>query len=83
MPATTGLLVAACPLLQQAWCADRILLPRCAGAHPACSLCPRAETTRDAIEEVFNKFAKRDDVGLIIINQNIADQIRGTVASHK
>lgn len=43
---------------------------------------PIAETTRDQIEETFEKFIARGDVGLIIINQPVADQIRARLAAH-
>lgn len=34
------------------------------------------------IEETFQKFIDRGDVGLIIMNQPFADQIRGRIAAH-
>lgn len=42
-----------------------------------------AETTRETIEQTFNKFLQRGDVGLIIINQPVADQIRPTITNHR
>lgn len=42
-----------------------------------------AETTRDQLERTFNSFVTRDDVGLVLINQPIADQIRPAVQAHK
>eukprot|EP00771_Trimastix_marina_P000475 gnl/Trimastix_PCT/1497.p2 GENE.gnl/Trimastix_PCT/1497~~gnl/Trimastix_PCT/1497.p2 ORF type:complete len:125 (-),score=13.25 gnl/Trimastix_PCT/1497:28-402(-) len=33
-------------------------------------------TTRDQIEEAFFRFTRREDIGIIIINQAIADEIR-------
>jgi ATP synthase F subunit len=52
-------------------------------AHRPLIVTPLAETTRDTIEDTFTKFTRRDDVGLIIMNQNIADQIRSTVTNHR
>ena len=43
---------------------------------------PLSETTRDEMEGMFNKLLQRGDVGLIIINQPIADQIRPVIAAH-
>ena len=31
------------------------------------------------IEEIFNSLTKRKDIGIILISQNIADMIRGTI----
>lgn len=42
-----------------------------------------AETTRDMIEKTFTSFLARADVGLVLINQPIADQIRPIVNGHK
>lgn len=49
-----------------------------------CYLFPHrhTETTRDAIESMFTRLIDRGDVGLIIINAAIAEQIRGTIAAH-
>lgn len=33
-----------------------------------------------AIEEAFKKFTERDDIGIILINQFIADKIRPTIS---
>lgn len=35
-----------------------------------------AETQRDAVEATFARFLARGDVGIILINQPIADMIR-------
>ena len=43
---------------------------------------PRAETAREEIEATFQRLVDRGDVGLIIMNQPVADQIRATVAAH-
>ncbi|OXU24838.1 V-type proton ATPase subunit F [Nasonia vitripennis] len=34
------------------------------------------------IEETFKKFIKRDDIDIILINQNIAEMIRHVIDSH-
>ena len=41
-----------------------------------------AKTPREAIEAFFAALLARGDVGLIIMNQPIADQIRSTVSAH-
>jgi vacuolar-type H+-ATPase subunit F/Vma7 len=51
--------------------------PRPAPPHPL-----RAETTRDTIESTFARFLTRGDVGLIIMNQPVADSIRASVTAH-
>lgn len=43
----------------------------------------RAETTRETIEKTFNSFVSREDVGLVLINQAIAESIRPVVLAHK
>ncbi|KAI8319382.1 V-type ATPase [Martensiomyces pterosporus] len=35
------------------------------------------ETTQEQLEETFTSFAKRKDIAIILINQHIADDIRG------
>lgn len=48
-----------------------------------CVVCvPPAETSREAIEKAFTTYMARDDVGLLIINQPIADAIRPLVNGH-
>lgn len=42
-----------------------------------------AETPRETIERTFTSFTTNPEVGLIIINQPIADAIRPLVAAHK
>ncbi len=46
--------------------------------QPACA----PETTREEIEATFTRLVQRGDVGLIIMNQPVADQVRATVAAH-
>lgn len=41
-----------------------------------------AKTTRETIESTFTKLTTRGDVGVIIINQPIADTIRPAIAAH-
>jgi vacuolar-type H+-ATPase subunit F/Vma7 len=60
---------------QQQASRQSILLPRAPFSFPA-------ETTRETIEKTFNAFAAREDVGLIMINQPIADTIRPIVNAH-
>jgi V-type H+-transporting ATPase subunit F len=38
-----------------------------------------AKTTPAAIEDAFNRFTKRSDVAIVLINQYIATQIRDTI----
>ena len=40
------------------------------------------KTLHSEIEEAFKSFTKRDDIGIILISQNIAETIRGTVDSY-
>ena len=42
-----------------------------------------AETPRETLERTFKSLLARDDVGLLLINQPIADQIRPVVNAHK
>ena len=42
-----------------------------------------AETSRDALEQFFNKLVSRSDVGLILISQPSADMIRQSILDHK
>nr|WCZ58423.1 V-type proton ATPase subunit F [Paratrimastix eleionoma] len=37
------------------------------------------KTPRDQIEEAFVRFTRREDVGVILINQHIADEIRNLI----
>ncbi|KAF7493560.1 V-type proton ATPase subunit F [Sarcoptes scabiei] len=39
-------------------------------------------TTISKIEETFQSFLKRDDIDIILINQNIAEQIRHLIDAH-
>lgn len=39
-------------------------------------------TTNSEIEETFKAFVKRDDIEIILINQNIAEQIRFAIDNH-
>ena len=48
----------------------------------ACLIFSPPETTREEIEATFTRLVQRGDVGLIIMNQPVADQIRPTVAGH-
>ncbi len=43
---------------------------------------PSPETTRDAIEAAFASYLARGDVGLIIVNAPVADQIRPAILAH-
>ncbi|KAJ2820240.1 H(+)-transporting V1 sector ATPase subunit F, partial [Coemansia furcata] len=36
-----------------------------------------AKTTHDTIEEEFTSFTQRKDIAIILINQHIADELRG------
>ncbi len=45
--------------------------------------CVRAETSRETLEKTFEAFTARPDVGLVIINQPVADSIRPVIAKHK
>uniref|UniRef100_A0A0K0F5K8 V-type proton ATPase subunit F (inferred by orthology to a human protein) n=1 Tax=Strongyloides venezuelensis TaxID=75913 RepID=A0A0K0F5K8_STRVS len=40
-------------------------------------------TTTFEIEEAFNRFVKRKDIAIIIINQKVADLIRQTIDHYK
>lgn len=40
------------------------------------------DTTLTQIEIAFKKFLDRDDIGIIMISQNIAEQIRNLIAEH-
>ncbi|KAK4881013.1 hypothetical protein RN001_004332 [Aquatica leii] len=39
-------------------------------------------TAVSEIEDTFKRFLKRDDIDIILINQNIAEQIRHVIDSH-
>jgi len=39
-------------------------------------------TTTNEIEETFRAFLKRDDIDIILINQNVAELIRHAIDSH-
>ncbi len=39
-------------------------------------------TTTTEIEETFRAFLKRDDIDIILINQNLAEMIRHVIDSH-
>ena len=52
-------------------------------AHGANVLVVDAKTPRETIETFFGKLLVRGDVGLVIINQPIADQVRSSVSAHK
>jgi len=43
----------------------------------------RAETPRDTLERTFKAMLARDDCGLLLINQPIADAIRPVVNAHR
>ncbi|GAV02336.1 hypothetical protein RvY_12919 [Ramazzottius varieornatus] len=40
------------------------------------------DTLYSEIEEAFKSFTRRDDIGIILISQNIAESIRGVVDSY-
>ncbi|KAJ3090533.1 H(+)-transporting V1 sector ATPase subunit F [Quaeritorhiza haematococci] len=40
------------------------------------------ETPLTAVEEKFNELVKRKDIAIILINQHIADEIRGLIDDH-
>eukprot|EP00048_Salpingoeca_helianthica_P014734 m.223250 g.223250 ORF g.223250 m.223250 type:complete len:136 (+) comp16214_c0_seq1:3-410(+) len=40
------------------------------------------DTPVNHIEDVFRSFLKRDDIAIILINQNIADDIRPAIDAH-
>ena len=40
------------------------------------------DTTLPQIEQGFTKMLQRDDIGIIMISQNIAEQIRNLIAEH-
>ncbi len=40
------------------------------------------DTTLSQIEQAFTKMLQRDDIGIIMISQNIAEQIRNLIAEH-
>ncbi len=40
------------------------------------------DTTLSQIEQAFTKMLHRDDIGIIMISQNIAEQIRNLIAEH-
>ena len=65
-------------------CARSLCPPLC--SHPATPspqhAPPTAETAREEIEATFQRLVDRGDVGLIIMNQPVADQIRATVSAH-
>lgn len=46
------------------------------------SLCLIADTAVTEIEECFKRFVKRDDIDIILINQNVAEIIRHIIDSH-
>lgn len=53
-------------------------------AHLACLLAlAHAETPRDTLERTFKAMLARDDCGLLLINQPIADAIRPVVNAHR
>jgi V-type H+-transporting ATPase subunit F len=37
----------------------------------------RQKTTREEIERAFNAFTDRDDIAILLINQHVANEIRG------
>ncbi len=39
-------------------------------------------TTTNEIEETFRAFLRRDDIDIILINQNLAEMIRHVIDSH-
>jgi len=40
------------------------------------------DTTLSQIENAFKKLLERDDIGIIMISQNIAEQIRNLITEH-
>ena len=42
-----------------------------------------AKTAPEAVAAALSGFLARDDVGLVIINQPVADTVRGTLDAHK
>ena len=48
-------------------------------AHPCIHF---SDTAVSEIEDCFKRFVKRDDVDIILINQNIAEMIRHVIDSH-
>jgi V-type H+-transporting ATPase subunit F len=56
-----------------------------AAASPTSLAClrARAETPRDTLERTFKAMLARDDCGLLLINQPIADAIRPVVNAHR
>ncbi|KAJ2661412.1 H(+)-transporting V1 sector ATPase subunit F [Coemansia sp. RSA 1200] len=42
-----------------------------------------AKTTQEQIEEAFTSFSRRKDIAIILINQHIAEDIRGVLDEYK
>lgn len=41
-----------------------------------------ADTAVSELEETFKRFVKRDDIDIILINQNVAEMIRHVIDNH-
>lgn len=48
--------------------------------HGGCGL---SETTTSQIEAAFKEFTERHDIGILLINQHVADQIRPLVEKYE
>lgn len=42
----------------------------------------KSDTPQNVIEESFKNFTNRDDIGIILINQHVANQIRHVVREY-
>lgn len=47
-----------------------------------CFNCFVLDTAVSEIEDCFKRFVKRDDIDIILINQNVAEQIRHVIDAH-
>ena len=57
--------------------------PAATFARPLLLLLPLPETPRDLLERTFKSMLAREDCGLLLINQPVADAIRPVVNAHK
>jgi V-type H+-transporting ATPase subunit F len=42
----------------------------------------KSDTPLDQVEETFRKFSTRDDIGIILINQHVANEIRHVLKTY-
>lgn len=64
------------------WWLTKVIVVWCYTLHPIKTCISFVDTAVSEVEECFKRFVKRDDIDIILINQNIAELIRHVIDGH-